>query len=270
MLQLLEIWVYPIKSLSGISLKQSQVTSRGLELDRRWMLVDDSGIFITQREYPQLALFQVQIIDGFLLVTHSNFIGERVKISLSQKNDNSRVKVVVWEDEVEAILVDEGISNWFSKILGFSVRLVYMPEESHRKVDSKYAVSVGDITSFSDGFPFLIIGQTSLNDLNSRLDNPISIKRFRPNFVFTGGKAYEEESWKEFHIGSLIFYGVKPSGRCVITTVNPELGQFAGKEPLLTLSKYKKVEKKVIFGQNVIAKNQGILEIGQEIFVVRK
>ncbi|MFL9830435.1 MOSC N-terminal beta barrel domain-containing protein [Flavobacterium sp. ST-87] len=272
MLQLSEIWIYPVKSLGGIALKESKVMPRGLEHDRRWMLVDEHGVFITQREYPELALFQPEINNGFLKISYKGRQSEVLRISLNEsavKSEN-KVCVMVWEDEVHANEVSAEANNWFTDRLGFKVRLVYMPDESQRKVDPNYAVSQSDITSFSDGFPYLIIGQSSLDDLNSRLETALSVKRFRPNFVFTGGEPYEEESWKGFTIGNLDFFGVKPSGRCVIVTVNPESGAVDGKEPLRTLSKYKTVNKKVIFGQNVIALQQGSLKVGDEIAVLKK
>lgn len=270
MLQLSEIWIYPVKSLAGIRLPASKVTQRGLEFDRRWMLVDENGVFISQREYPKLALFQPEIENDIMRISHAETSKGSVHFSILQKSNNETLEVMVWEDSVAAVEVDVEISAWFSVILGFNVRLVFMPEESHRKVDPDYAVSPNDITSFSDGFPYLIIGQSSLDDLNSRLSNPITMRRFRPNFVFSVAKAYEEESWQEFTIGSLSFFGVKPSGRCIMTTVNPELGSFAGKEPLYTLSKYRKVGNKVLFGQNVIAKQEGNLKVGDEIVILKK
>ena len=265
MLQLSEIWIYPIKSLAGICLDASKVTQSGLEHDRRWMLVDQKGVFISQRETPQLALFYPSIEGGFMSIKHADESQGSVEFSLSQKVNSALVEVTVWEDVVAASEVSSEISDWFSMILGFSVRLVYMPQESLRAVDPNYAISSTDSTAFSDGFPFLIIGQSSLDDLNSRMDNSISIKRFRPNFVFTGGKPYEEETWKEFRIGELLFYGVKPSGRCIVINVDPEKGKVSGKDPLLTLSKYKRVGDKVIFGQNVITKQEGVLSIGTTI-----
>ena len=268
MLQLSEIWIYPVKSLGGIALQQSKVTDRGLEHDRRWLLVDENECFITQREYPKLALFQPEIIGNVLRISHKA-VPESVSVPLYPSFSETSLKVTVWEDVVAALEVSPEASQWFSSILGFAVRLVYMPDESLRKVEADYSVTPNDVTSFSDGFPFLIIGQSSLDDLNSRMDEAVSIRRFRPNFVFSGGQAYEEESWKEFTIASLVFYGVKPCGRCVITTVNPELGAFAGKEPLRTLSKYKKVGEKVIFGQNVIAKQEGSLSVGDFISLVK-
>lgn len=270
MLQLSEIWIYPVKSLAGIRLLESKVTQRGLEFDRRWMLVDEKGVFISQREYPELALFHPEIEEAFMRISHADVSKGSVRFSLTQKNNSLPFDVMVWEDKLTAVEVDAEISAWFSGIIGVSVRLVFMPEDSYRQVDPDYAVSPGDITSFSDGFPYLIIGQSSLDDLNSRLANPISMKRFRPNLVFTGGIAYEEESWKEFTIGELLFYGVKNCGRCVITTIDPEKGKFSGKDPLLTLAKYKMRGNKVIFGQNAIAIQEGSLQVGDAITILKK
>lgn len=271
MLRLSEIWIYPVKSLGGIALQYSKVTDRGLEHDRRWLLVDENDCFITQREHPKLALFQPEIAGDFLKISHKT-MPDSIAVSLypSFQETETRIKVTVWEDVVAAYEVSPEASQWFSKILGFTVRLVYMPEESLRKVAADYSVTPNDVTSFSDGFPFLIIGQSSLDDLNSRMAHPLSISRFRPNFVFSGGEAYEEESWKEFAIGTLLFYGVKPCSRCIITMIDPESGVISGKEPLFTLSKYKQVDKKVIFGQNVIAIQQGSLQVGDEIAVLKK
>ena len=262
MMQLSEIWIYPVKSLAGIRLEKAKVTPRGLEFDRRWMLVDENGVFVTQRKHPELALFHPQIEDGFLQISHNDAAKGSIRFPLSSKEGSPLAEVMVWEDAVQAVEVDEAVSAWFSEILGIKVRLVYMPEGSLRKVDPDYAVTPDDITSFSDGFPFLLIGQASLDDLNSRLENPVSIRRFRPNFVISGGMAYEEESWKEFSIGNQLFYGVKPCGRCIMTTVDFEKGVFAGKEPLYTLSQYRKVGNKVLFGQNVIAKQEGYIAVG--------
>jgi uncharacterized protein YcbX len=272
MLQLSEIWVYPVKSLGGIRLQESNVTHRGLEHDRRWMLVDDQGVFLSQRENPELALFETEMEGGFLIIGHREKKAEKVKVALypAASPDADNLDAVVWDDTVATYEVDKTISNWFSEILGYSVRLVYMPEESHRKVNPDYAVTPEDISSFADGFPYLIIGQSSLDDLNSRMKEAVPMKRFRPNFVFTGGEAYEEETWSEFTIGNLPFYGVKPCARCVMITVDPEKGIVAGKEPLLTLSKYKKVGNNVIFGQNLIAKQEGSVGVGNSITVSKK
>ena len=269
MLQLSEIWIYPVKSLGGISLSTAQVTHRGLEHDRRWMLVDDQGVFLSQRTTPELSLFKTEIISNHVVISHAEKAVDAIKISLetTQVGTKESIKVVVWDDTIDAHEVDSAFSNWFSVLLKQSVRLVYMPDQSHRKVEAKFAITTNDINSFSDGFPFLIIGQSSLEDLNSRLKQAIPMKRFRPNFVFTGGEKYEEETWSKFTIGNLSFHGVKPCGRCVMVTVDPDRGIVAGKEPLLTLSKYKRAGNNVIFGQNLITSAEGAVQVHDVILV---
>jgi len=188
-------------------------------------------------------------------------------VPLHYTKEQTLFTVTVWEDAIQAFEVDEAISAWFSAILGFSARLVYMPDESHRKVDTDYAISSSDVTSFSDAYPFLIIGQSSLDDLNNRLKSPIEMSRFRPNFVFTGGAAYEEDTWRAFNIGSSLFYGVKPCGRCVMTTIDQEKGIVSGKEPLATLAKYRMKGNNVLFGQNLIGPTTGLVALGDILTV---
>lgn len=269
MLQLSELWIYPIKSLGGISLTQAQVTDRGLEHDRRWLLVDESGTFLSQREHAILALFQPEMLTSGMIITYRK-TGSFIEVPLHYTKDQALFTVTVWDDSIQAFEVDAVISAWFSQILGFSARLVYMPHDSHRKVDADYAISSSDVTSFSDAYPFLIIGQSSLDDLNTRLKNPITMNRFRPNFVFTGGEPYEEDTWIQFNIGTLLFYGVKPCGRCVMTTIDQEKGVVSGKEPLKTLAKYRMSGNNVLFGQNLIATGVGLLSIGDSITIQLK
>jgi len=152
---------------------------------------------------------------------------------------NSKIEVTVWDDTIDAFEVSSAISKWFTRLLGFSVRLVYMPEESERKLDPDYAISGDEINSFSDAYPFLIIGQASLDDLNGRMEIRVPMNRFRPNFVFTNGDAFEEDNWRDFKIGNVSFVGVKPCYRCVMTTVYQEKGVISGKGPLTTFGKYK-------------------------------
>jgi len=267
MLQLSEIWVYPVKSLGGIQLQESKVTDRGLELDRRWLLVDDDGRFLSQREYPRLALFKPQIVGNFLRITHSVLL-ESIDIELRPVfSETNKIKVTVWDDTIDAFEVSAITTDWFTKLLGFSVRLVYMPEESERKLDPDYAITGHEINSFSDAYPFLIIGQASLDDLNGRLEVQVPMNRFRPNFVFTNGEAFEEDTWREFSIGNVAFVGVKPCDRCVMTTVDPEKGVVSGKDPLKTLAKYRNFGNKVLFGQNVIGLGLGTVSVGDGVLV---
>nr|WP_315195554.1 MOSC N-terminal beta barrel domain-containing protein [uncultured Flavobacterium sp.] len=269
MLELSGIWIYPVKSLGGISLQEAQVTDRGLELDRRWLLVDQDGRFLSQREHPELALLRPEIAGDFLKISHKLLL-ESVDIPLRPvfKDGTAKIGVTVWEDTIDAFEVSLAISKWFTKLLGFSVHLVYMPEESERKLDPDYAISGNEITSFSDAYPFLIIGQSSLDDLNGRLEVKVPMNRFRPNFVFTNGEAFEEDNWRDFKIGNVPFVGVKPCDRCVMTTVDQEKGEVSGKDPLKTLAKYRNFGNKVLFGQNVIGLGLGNVSVGDVIRVL--
>ncbi|WP_207802038.1 MOSC domain-containing protein [Flavobacterium aquariorum] len=269
MLKLSEIWVYPVKSLGGIQLQKAKVTDRGLELDRRWLLVDESGRFLSQREYPVLALFCQEIVNDFLRITHRvNLESLDIPLHPVFSNDKSKIKVTVWEDTIDAFEVSSNTSDWFSKFLGFSVQLVYMPDKSERKLDPDYAITGNEINSFSDAYPFLIIGQASLDDLNGRLEVKVPMNRFRPNFVFANGDPFEEDNWRDFKIGNVSFVGVKPCDRCVMTTVDQDKGVISGKDPLKTLAKYRNFGNKVLFGQNVIGLELGTVMVGDTVRIL--
>ena len=269
MLKLSEIYIYPIKSLGGIRLDATNITTRGLEKDRRFMLVDENGRFLSQREYTQLAIFKTEIEGEYLKITHKKG-GQTIKVNLSPSSQSTPIQVTIWDDETTAIEVSQEASNWFTQALGIPTRLVYMHEESQRKVESNYALTGDEITSFSDGYPILIIGQSSLDDLNNRLENPVNINRFRPNLVFTDGEPFEEDAWHEFTVGGVRFFGVKPCARCIMTTIDQETGEKKGKEPLLTLNKYRKAGNRILFGQNVLISQLGTVSIGDDVTVLSR
>ncbi|MCU0397568.1 MAG: MOSC domain-containing protein [Cyclobacteriaceae bacterium] len=258
-----EIWIYPIKSLGGIQVEKARVFEKGLEYDRRWMLVDNHNRFITQREYPQLACFQVELADGKLTVTHRNS-GASISFS-SQMQKGEIQKAQVWNDEVDVIEVEKEISAWFSKELQMPCKLVHFPEQNNRMVDPEYARHKEQV-SLADGYPLLIIGQASLDDLNNRLPTPVTIKRFRPTLVFTGGEPYEEDQWQDFLIGNNHFRGVKNCSRCVMTTIDPQTGE-KGAEPLRTLSTYRQRNNKIYFGQNLLSIKGNQIGVGDVITV---
>ena len=261
MYTLSEINIYPIKSLAGISLQTSEVEDRGLKYDRRWVLVDETNKFFTQRDFPEMALIKVTINKDGLHLQHKRKNIESLKVPF--KFDHSkREHVIIWKDTVVGEFYNQTIDNWFSDILGIKCHIVKMPESTKRIVDETYAKN--KVVSFADAFPFLIIGQASLEDLNSRLTEPLPMNRFRPNFVFTGGKPFEEDKWKKFKIGNIKFKAVKPCARCVITTTDQETAERAH-EPLLTLSKYRKIENKVMFGMNLVCESTGKVRIGDKI-----
>jgi uncharacterized protein YcbX len=272
MLKLSEIYIYPIKSLGGILLNTANITTRGLENDRRFMLIDENGRFLSQREYPQLAIFQTEIEAESLKITNKKN-GSTLQISLQYSLNRKITKslnVQIWDDETTAIEVSQEASDWFTQALSIPTRLVYMHEESLRKTDAQYSLTGEEITSFSDGYPILIIGQSSLDDLNNRLENPVSINRFRPNFVFTDGEPFEEDAWHEFTVGDINFFGVKPCARCIMTTIDQETGEKKGKEPLLTLNKYRKAGNRILFGQNVLISQLGTVSVGDDVNILSR
>lgn len=263
---LTHLYIYPIKSLGGYRVSEARLTDRGLEYDRRWLLIDQQGHFMTQRKHHEMALLQVNISEGILSVSHKTQTMKPLSFSVDTYTD-TLVQTQVWDDTVLGFEVSAQANAWFTEALDKPCRLLYMAAGHQRKVEEKYALNE-DITSYSDGYPILIIGQESLQDLNSRLNEAVPINRFRPNMVFEGGQAYEEDQWHEFWIGENQFFGVKPCGRCVMTTIDQQTG-ISGKEPLRTLSTYRKSGNKILFGQNVlIGTPEGILRVGEEIRLV--
>lgn len=266
-----QIFIYPVKSLRGISLTSAKVEARGLAYDRRWMIVADGGdTFLTQREFPEMALLTTELTDNRLIIRHSTKTLEALQIPLEMPQNSTSLLVRIWDDTCQAITVSPEADAWLSEALNTPCQLVYMPDDSRRATDPKYSRS-DDIVSFADGYPFLVIGQASLDDLNNKLPEPVGMERFRPNFVFTGGAAYEEDLWKQFKIGNLNFRGVKKCARCQLLTVNPETGTF-GKEPLRTLGKYRLEGHKILFGMNVIwdinKDIEPMIKIGDQINVL--
>lgn len=255
--------VYPVKSLGGFSVPTAEVTDRGLKYDRRWMLVDEDNRFFTQRAVKAMALLQTSIAGGLFFVFNKTNPDEKIEIPFMAKVNHTE-KAVVWDDTVDIIPQGEEINQWFSEQLKIKCRLVFMPDETERKVDINFAKN-NQLTSLSDGYPFLIIGQESLNLLNSKLETFIPMNRFRPNFVFTGGKPHDEDTWKQFKINDIIFKPVKPCARCVITTVNQNTAE-QGAEPLKTLSTYRLSEKsKVMFGMNLLHEGRGVVCVGDSL-----
>jgi uncharacterized protein len=266
-LKLSEIWIYPIKSLGGIRLKTAKIMEKGIQLDRRWMLTDENGNFLTQRVLLQMSLFKLSIEGNELVVVKKNSAvqPDRVRIKIEAPSKSDIMQATIWNDTIQVTEVDPSISTWFSDQMGFVCKLVSFPEQNPRLVDPNYNVNDENV-SLADAYPFLVIGQSSLDDLNKRLAEPVPMNRFRPNFVFTGGDPYEEDGWRDFRIGNNRFVGVKKCARCVLTTVNQDTGE-KGTEPLFTLSTYRKENNKVNFGQNVIALDHTVVNEGDAITI---
>ncbi len=263
-----EIWLYPVKSFGGIRVDRWRVDEFGLHMDRRWMVVDSEGHFMTQREYPQMALIRPTLCTGAegisLALQHPDHGVFEVP---SAALDHPRVKVKVWSDRVQASPIGKEVDHWISEAIGVSSRLVWFPDDVMRQVDTRYGQK-GDRTAFSDGFPLLLIGQGSLDDLNRRLPQPVPMCRFRPNLVVNGAGPFAEDSWRQIRIGEVSMRVVKPCSRCIITTVDPETGKYTGKEPLRTLASYRRRGNRVYFGQNLIHQVGGELEVGREVKVI--
>lgn len=261
-LYLSEIYIYPIKSLGGISVTAAQLEEKGLQYDRRWVLVDEQGVFITQRKHFELALLQVSIQNEIVTVTDKRNSDQEICFSVTEQFGES-VDVSIWDDITNGMEVSLEVSDWFSNFLKMKVRLLVMPESTKRLVDSRYAGNQ-EIVSFADAYPCLIIGQFSLDNLNQKLSERVLMDRFRPNFVFTGGEPHIEDHFGSFYIGDNLFHAVKPCARCVLITVDQQTG-IKGQEPLRTLASYRTMNKKVMFGQNLIHEGKGIIRLGDEI-----
>jgi uncharacterized protein YcbX len=260
--------IYPIKSMAGIACNELELTDRGAKGDRRWMLIDAHGRFISQREWSSMCLFDVGYCDGGFEIRRPD-VGS-IQIPFALESGNS-IPATVWSDTLLAIEAEEVVNQFFTSALSTPCKLVYMPDSSLRMVDTNYA-GPGVLTSFSDGYPILLLGSASLNDLNDRLlstgRQPIGWERFRPNFVVKTSRAFEEDVWAEFKMGTVKARGVKLCSRCVMTTIDTSTAT-PGKEPLATLSKYRTMNGKVMFGQNVIAE-VGVIRVGDAIEVVRE
>lgn len=257
--------IYPVKSLKGIPVEEATVEDRGFQYDRRWMLIDANNRFLSQREHPVMATISVAVTKDGLF-----FKRGRAEILVPMMPQLRRAYVQIWTSYVEAMEYGDRVNGWFSEQLEMPCRLVLMPEESRRSVDAKYALRPKeDTVSFADGYPFLLIGEGSLEDLNIRLSSPVPMNRFRPNLVVKGSEPFAEDTWSRIRIGETIFHLVKPCGRCVMTTVDQASGEKDGKEPLRTLASYRTVNGSVLFGQNLIAENAGgIIRVGDEVEVV--
>ena len=261
MLTLSEIFIYPVKSLGGISLQSSEVEERGLKFDRRYLLVDENGMFMTQRDYPQMALLKLSLAENAFEVIDIKNNNKTILPFESQSTKS--IKVNIWDDVCNAVVVNKNLDVWFSEAISKKCSLVFMPDNEKRIVEKKYIADEHTV-SFADGYPLLIVGQSSLDDLNSKLEIPIPMNRFRPNFVFTGGKSFEEDNWRKFKIGNAGFEAVKPCARCMITTTNQETGEREN-EPLKTLAHYRKKDGKVMFGMNVVCNKKGKVSVNETI-----
>ncbi|MFL5491602.1 MAG: MOSC domain-containing protein, partial [Gemmatimonadales bacterium] len=230
--------------------------------DRRFMLVDQAGEFMTQRDHPRLALVSPAITGKVLRVTAPGMPPLELPL---EPRATVVTQVTVWGDLCEATWTGEPAARWFSEFLGIPCSMVHMPAESWRPTNPAYDPS-GSRVSFADAYPLLLISEESLADLNGRLAQPLPMNRFRPNLTVSGGGPFAEDRWSRVEIGSVVLNLVKPCDRCVITTTDQTTTE-RGVEPLRTLATYRKVDGKVYFGQNAVHEAPGRLRVGDAVSV---
>ncbi|MGE4658455.1 MAG: MOSC N-terminal beta barrel domain-containing protein [Gammaproteobacteria bacterium] len=267
MMNLTEINIFPIKSCGQVSVQRAVVEARGLQEDRRYMLVDVSGRFLTQREHPRMGSIQVSLCDANLKV---EALGEpTLEFPVGSRWGRARW-ATVWHDYMEVSLAADEVNEWFTRAMDFPCQLVYMGEQHHRPLKAGRG-KVGDEVSFADGAPLLLISEASLAELNKRLIQPVEMKRFRPNLVTTANGPFAEDEWKRIRIGEVEFDLGWACKRCVLTTIDPETGKKdPAREPLMTLKGFRRGPEGVMFGQNLIPRHLGTLGVGDPIELLQR
>jgi uncharacterized protein len=259
--------IYPLKSARGLELDSAEVQPRGLVDDRRWMVIDAQGRFVTARKIPAMVLIDaiVDVDDGALTLSAPGHALCRAGVPDAAQ---PRIDVEVWQSQAPARVADAAANAWISQLLGGDYRLVHMADDCLRTVSKAWSRD-GDTVSFADGFPLLLIGTASLADLNRRLLRPVTMANFRPNLVVHTDEPFVEDRWKRIRIGAIEFDVCKPCTRCVLTTVDPISGvKDVDGEPLATLKTFRRFDIGVTFGQNLIPRGTGVLSAGEEVIVL--
>ena len=249
----------------------ASLTERGIAFDRHFMIVNAQGRFLTQRELPKMAAITPTLADALLTLSAPGM--ESLRVQYTDEGDTENV--VVWDDTCQAVSQGHDAEQWLSSFLGVDAHLVAMHHNFRRTVDPHYALQTTDHTGFADGFQMLLTSEASLESLNSRLiesgSEPVPMNRFRPNIVVQGCDAFAEDAWARFTVrnraGNVEMHGVKPCGRCIVTTIDQASGTKTGAQPIATLKKFRRSADgtKVLFGQNVIHTNIGTIAVGDTI-----
>lgn len=245
--------IYPVKSCAGIAMTKAQLTPTGFEHDRQWLIVQPNGRFVTQREQPRLALIRPELSARSLTLRAPG----QDALDVAIDHPGAAMQVQCWKDHCASIDAGDAAASWLERYLGQPHRLVRFDPTFKRRADPTWTGTIESYAQFSDAFPWLLISQGSLDDLNSRLDAPLPMNRFRPNIVVAGLNAFEEDTVAELTLGSVALRPVKPCTRCAITTTNQDTGERTGDDPLRTLRTYRldRQLKGVTFGQNVIIRS---------------
>ncbi|AIE84136.1 MOSC domain-containing protein [Fimbriimonas ginsengisoli] len=251
--------LYPVKGMGGISLDASPVEARGLRHDRRWMLVDGNGRFLSQRAIPAMCLFRPEMREDSMRIAGPD--GSTVDVPLGSEGE--RLTVQVWASYCDAIRVPPFVDEWFSERMEMPVRMVYMPDDSIRPTHPDFT-RPGDKVGFADAMPVLVASRASLDSLNARLAEPLPMNRFRPNIVVEGVSAHEEDAWPGFELSGVRFRAAKKCGRCQVTTTNQETAEV-GIEPLRTLANYRLEGNAVYFGAYFVPEGEGVVSVGDAL-----
>jgi uncharacterized protein YcbX len=265
------VHVHPVKALRGVARAEAEVEPWGLADDRRWTVVDASGKVVTQRRHPRMALGSAESLPGGAVRVSAP---GRTPLTIEVPRPSSTIRVEVFDTPVEAVPAGPDADAWFSAFLETDVRLVHMDEPAHRRpIDPAYALP-GETVSFADGYPLLATTSSSLDALNALIaqgdhaaEGPLPMNRFRPNVVLAGTAPWAEDDWTRLAIGEVTFRVAKSCGRCVVTTTDQETAE-RGKEPLRTLSRYRKDGSRLIFGQNLVPEHTGTIRVGDEVKIL--
>jgi uncharacterized protein YcbX len=255
-----QIFTYPIKSARGIAVPETQVDSSGPLRDRRWMVVDEHGVFLSQRKLPRMVLIEPQFEGSDLVVTAP---GMSPLVIPRWSGEGDWIPVRIWRDHLKLPHPNQDYSDWFSSFLGTRCRLVYLPDEIKRYVEPPFDDPRWRV-SLADGYPLLVVTQASLDLLNAKLVSPIGMERFRPNLVIAGATPHAEDSWTDLQIGSVQLAIAKPCLRCSTVLVDPTTGKV-GLEPLRTLAEYRRMPRSVMFAQNALVVTPGRLGVGTAV-----
>jgi uncharacterized protein YcbX len=257
-----QLHVYPVKGLKGIALESAFATPRGLAHDRRFMVVEPDGRFLSQRELPAMATVWTEIAGAELLLAAPD-AGE-VAVPLEPAGGEP-LEVEVWDSRLPALAPSPEADRWLSEALGRPCRLAWMPESARRESKPRRA-GPGHLVSFADGYAFLVISEASLDALNARLAQPVPMNRFRPNLVVRGCEPFAEDGWGDFAAGEAALRMAKPCGRCQVTTTDQSTGEVTGPEPLATLSAWRmSPEFGAMFGMNAVTVRPGALRVGDPV-----
>ena len=270
MLTLTGLFIYPVKSLGGISLPAADLTPQGLRHDRRWLVVDAQNRFLTQREHAEMALLAVEPAHNGFLLRHRQRPELLPLYVPFEATPERTLFVTIWDDLVFAWRGAPAADEWLSAALGQDCKLVYMSDMARREVepDKPELNPAGTLVSFADSYPYLLASEESLAKLNQQLAEAVPMNRFRPNLVVSGGPADGEDGWHEFRISGQPFRAVRGCGRCVVTTIDQATAQRdPAAEPLRTLATYRKRGSKVLFGQNVTGPASGRVQVGDVVEV---